>query len=368
MRHRILLLLVAMVSLTAITGCSHTKQLNKISFVTAIGLDKGDSGVNVHALIAVPGKFSALSPGGGGGSAGQLPNYILSSEGTDIAEALFKMNRDTARDMNFGHTRLILFSEELAEEGIEPYLDLFMRREEFQINPWIAVTKGNTKDILQAKPEVPQSVIDYLVDTFSQSGSDSMEIFPIYLYQFYSYLNAPGKTPYAMEIRTQKEGNHLRLNDLGLFRKGKLVGTITPGETKYLQMVIGKRLRSVSLTVMKKSYTVLGYHSKNTVTEEGIKLDMSFRLDLDENPSGTPTSVPQMIEQESVVADALQKDIEGLIKKLQQLKTDPVGFGEKYRIAQGGDLQADEWIESIFPKLPVQVKVIVKIERTGMLT
>lgn len=368
MRHCIRILLVILACLTALMGCSAGKQLNKISFVTAIGIDKGASGITVHALIAVPGKFSALSPGGGGGNKEQSPDYILSEEGTDVADALFKMKRKTARDMNFGHTKIIMFSDELSKEGIAPLLDLFMRREEFQINSWIAITKGSTKDVLQAKPEVPQSVTDYLVDVFSQSGSDSMEILPIYLYQFFSYLHEPGKTPYAMEISTQKEGNGLQLTDLGLFRKGKKVGTITPKETKYLQMFSGKRLKATSLNMMKKSYTVLGYHTRDRINDEGIKLDMNLRVEVDDNPSETPISYPEMHELESAIAGSLQKDIESLVKKLQKLRTDPAGFGEKYRIAHGGDLQADEWIERIFPKLAVQVKVTVKIVRKGMLT
>ncbi|GIP40570.1 germination protein [Paenibacillus sp. J31TS4] len=368
MRHRMFRLLVAVMCLAMIAGCSRTKQLNRISFVTAIGLDKGDTGVKIHALIAVPGKFSALSPAGGGGAEEKPPNYILTSEGDTIPKALYEMKRKTSRDMNFGHTRLILFSDELAKEGVEPLLDLFMRREEFQINPWVAVTKGSTKDVLQAKPEVPQSVTDYLVDTFSQSGSDSMEILPIFLYQFYSYLNEPGKTPYAMEIRTQKEGNRLRLANLGLFRKGKLVGALTPKETKYLQMVIGDRLRPATLTIRDISYTLLALRTKHDVTKEGIKLDMSIRLDLDANPAGPPMSYSEKIEQEAAIANALQKDVESLINKLQNLKTDPAGFGEKYRTAQGGDLDAGEWVESIFPKLPVQVKVTVRIDRKGMLS
>ncbi|WEK54147.1 MAG: Ger(x)C family spore germination protein [Candidatus Cohnella colombiensis] len=368
MKQLISVWLIVLVCLTTVTGCSRVKQLNMISFVTAIGIDKAeDSGIVVHALIAIPGRFSALSPGAGG-SDKQSPNYILSKEGSDVAEALSKMKRETARDLDFGHTRILLFSDELAKQGIEQYLDLFMRREEFQNNAWIAIGKGSTKDILQAKPEVPQSVNDYWVDVFSQAGSESMEILPIYLYQFNSYIQEPGKTPFAMEITMQEGGNQLRLADLGLFRKGKMVGTLTPVETAYLQLISGNRLRSSSLTIDKRNYTTLKYHSKKKITGEGIKLDMSFQLELDENPSSKFVSLAEMHKLEAEIADQIESNVIGLIKKLQELKLDPVGFGEKYRIKHGGELQEEEWLERIFPEMSLQIKVTVNLERKGMLT
>jgi Ger(x)C family germination protein len=364
---RSLIMLVAMIGLLQVAGCSNGKQLNRISFITAIGIDKADSGIKVHALIAVPGKFTALSPGGGG-STGQTPNYILSETGTNVEEALFKMKRKSSRGLSLGHTRLIFFSDELAEEGIEPYLDLFMRKEEFQINSWVAVTKGSTKDVLQVKPEIPQSVADYFVDVFSSEGSDSMEILPIYLYQFYSFLHEPGKSPYAMMISKQKTGNKLQLTGLGLFRNDKMVGTLTPKETKYLQMINDKPLKSLTLTLMQKSYTVLGYNTKTEIAKDKIKLDMNLRIELDDYPPDTPVSYQKIRDIESKIADAFQKDVENLVREMQSSRTDPAGFGQRYRISVDKNLQADEWLETIFPEMDIDVLVKVNIERKGMLT
>lgn len=366
-RYRLLLVLMLCAAIV-LAGCSNVKQLNRISFVTAIGIDKSASGVMVHALVAVPGNYTSLSPGNSGGSGKQRPNYIISEEGAEVAQALYKMKRKTARDLNYGHTRFILISDELAKEDVGELLDLFMRRAEFQINAWIAVTKGSAKKILQTVPEAPQSVTDYLVDTFSQAGSDSMEIFPIYLYQFYSYLREPGKTPYAMEIDTEKEGNQLQLTDLVLFRDAKMVGTLAPQETKYLQMLSGKRLRSESILLKRRNFIVLHYHVHKQVSSDGIKVDMRVYVELDDNPGASPVLISQLPELESDLGELLRNDIRNLIKKMQKLKADPAGFGEQYRLAHRGFLQADEWVNAIFPKLPVDVNVRVQIERKGMLT
>lgn len=360
--------LVVIAAMLIPSGCSNVKQLNRVSFVTAVGVDKGKNGVVVHILIAVPGKFSSIAPGGGGGASNQNPNYILSAEGTSIGDALYKMKRKSARNLDYGHTRVILFSDELAKEGLDGFLDIFMRREEFQINAWVLTTKGSTKKILQVRPEVPESLTDYLVDVLSQTGSDTAEILPIFLYEFFSFLHEPGKTPYTMEISTQKEGNKLEFKDLALFNKGKRVGTLNAKETEYLLLVRGGRSTSASLTVKNRTYVLLSHKSKSKVSEEGIKLDFSLQLDVDEDPTEARFTPAKLKELESAVADTLKKDIEGLIKKLQKLKVDPAGFGEKYRVARGGELQADKWLKDLFPTMPVQVTIKVRIEKTGMLS
>ncbi len=366
MRNRLLFLVALIVGLLQIAGCSGGKQLNRISFITAIGIDKAESGVMVHALITIPGKFTALSPGGGG-AMDQRPNYVLSATGANVEEALYKMRRQSSRGLNVGHTRLIFFSHELAEDGIDSYLDLFMRREQFQINPWVAITKGSTKDVLLAKPHIPQSVTDYFVDVFSQEGADTMDVLPIYLFQFYSYLHEPGKTPYAMIISKRKDGNQLALTGLSLFRAGKMIDSLTPKETKYLQLISNRHLQYASLTLMKQSYTILSYNTRTKVTKENIQLDLHLRVELDDNPQNTTISYRNLPPLETKLAKLVKQNTEKLIRRLQALKTDPVGFGQKYRLSVDDDLKADDWSEIIFPGMAISVTVKVDIVRRGML-
>lgn len=157
------------------------------------------------------------------------------------------------------------------------------------------------------------------------------------------------------------------MTDLVLFHNGKIAGSLAPRETKYLQMLIGKRLKPESIQMNKQNYVVLRYRTVKKVTDNGIKIDMRVHVEIDEVPSDSPTPPMRLGKLESEIADTLQEDMRKLIRKLQKLKSDPVGFGEKYRLAQGGHLDADEWTDSIFPELPVRVKVTVMIERTGML-
>jgi len=74
-----------------------------------------------------------------------------------------------------------------------------------------------------------------------------------------------------------------------------------------------------------------------------------------------------MDEMEAKVNKRVRGETEQLIKKLQLLKTDPAGFGNTYRLkVNGGFLDMDEWVTSVFPKMDVQVNVQTSIVHQGV--
>lgn len=346
-------------------GCSDVKQINRITFVTALGVDKSELGVKVHAVIAVAGRFAALSSGGTP-TTNRSPNYILTEEAHNISEALFKMKRRNSRDIQFGHMKIILFSDELARSGLNPYLDLFTRRSEFQPIAWIALTRGSTRNVLETSPQIPESPSDLFVDVFSQAGSDTMEVLPMLLYQFYSLSEEPGKSPCAMFVENIKGGNRIDIADLGVFRRDKLVGNLTPQETMYLQLLQNNKLQTTLLHSDGATMTINRYKSKITVNRERIVIRLSFDADLDENDGPRMRNPEDVRKLERDLNAKLSTDIQTLVSKLQKLHSDPVGFGDMYRQQMPGkELDMDEWTDVIFPEMPVTAEIDAKIVRRG---
>lgn len=62
----------------------------------------------------------------------------------------------------------------------------------------------------------------------------------------------------------------------------------------------------------------------------------------------------------------IRSRLEQVIKKLQQLNSDPIDFGEEFR-AQHQDLwQRIDW-KKVFPTVPFRIDLKVKIQRDGVL-
>ncbi|UJF31291.1 Ger(x)C family spore germination protein [Paenibacillus hexagrammi] len=348
-----------------ICGCTDVKQINRITFVTALGVEKSEVGVKVHAVLAIPNRFSALSPGGTGGNQ-KSPNYILTEEGRDVSEALFKMKRDNSRDIQFGHNKIILFSEEIAKDGLDPYLDLFMRRSEFQPIAWIALTKDSPRDVLETVPQIPDSTADLFIDVFSQAGTETAEILPIYLYEFYSLSVEPGQTPFAMYVQNLQGGNHIEIGQLGVFRGDKLVGSITSEETMYLQMLQNNPLHNTIIDVPDATAMALNYKTTIHATNQGINISLHMDLDIDElhgQHISTPTEVSSL---EREITEELEQNVSRLVKKLQAMHADPAGIGNEYRKHLSGVLlDYEAWNQDIFPEIPVTVTARTKIVRRG---
>ncbi len=81
-------------------------------------------------------------------------------------------------------------------------------------------------------------------------------------------------------------------------------------------------------------------------------------------------TVPENISRlEKIKADAIKKEVEGVIRKAQQFNTDIFGFGEAvYRKYPREWKEMEKKWDEIFPLLEVQVKVESRIRRTGLIS
>lgn len=350
-------------------GCGDIKQINRITFITCVGIESSPNGIRIHALSAIPSKYASLAPSGGSVTGEDVPDFIMSAEGANISDALYKLKRKSARDIQFGHTKIVLFSSELAKKGLADQLDFLMRRSEIQNIAWVAVTNKSPEQILKSKVTVPESVGDWMVDMFSTAGSDTFEVLPIYLYQFYSYIREPGFSPYAMVVDTSNEATSLQIKEAAVFRNDKMVGSIQPADVKYLSMLVRRKLASttISLKDEKVSFSLLNYKSSIKWQKDHFNVKLNLKLDLDQAPNIQMEALSDLQEVEHKLNDQLKEELQALISKLQKLRTDPAGFGEAYRLAHGGSLNKEEWQDNIFPEQKVIVHVATDIQRRGMI-
>jgi spore germination protein KC len=154
----IILLTVLICGLT--TGCFDKREVDDLAYVVAMGFDKGDT--NALRITCKMAKPKEGEGGGGGGGGDKEPVSTITVEAPTIYSGLNMINSSVSKQINLSHNKALVFSKELAEAGIEPYLNAIMRGREFRPNMPVVVSRGKAGDYLNSvKPELVMNYSKY---------------------------------------------------------------------------------------------------------------------------------------------------------------------------------------------------------------
>lgn len=138
MKYKVILLIIMLPALLT-TGCWSGHETNSLAFAMAVGIDKGQEDKLMVTIQTVnPGALASKT------QTNATPIVIYSETGADMPEIIRKLTKQVSRKIYFSHVRMIVFSEEIARNGISDYLDYFMRNPEFRTDFYISIAKENT--------------------------------------------------------------------------------------------------------------------------------------------------------------------------------------------------------------------------------
>jgi spore germination protein len=293
-------------------------------------------------------------------------------------EAMLEIARKTEKALDFSQLRVILFSEDLVrEKGILGIMERLYRDPNIGANVYIGVTKGPPEEVIKGDYKDKPQIILYLHDLMEPHLEATFRPFTTihdFIYEATDRTSDP-KVPYLEKI----EGT-IDISHVALFENDKMVDLLKPDEGKYMQaMARAKRLPSIGFNIQEKSgdepYVALDLINSRSKIKSNGDLEnpmVNIRLKLD-GMAMSYTGEQNLEEANSrkIVEDAIGKRVEEeclkLIKKLQELKVDPVRFSESFRSRVSGDWSEDEWRNVIYPKVTFEVEATIEITSTGIL-
>lgn len=146
----ILLLLVFI--LFSFTGCSsNSNNIDKLAYVVALGFDVGDtSPLKLSFQISIPSSGSESSSGSSSQSSDVIVNSI---ECNSINSGINLMNSYISKKINLSHCKVVVFSEELAYQGLSEFVYALINDIEVAPSTNIVISKCDAKSFLEnAKP------------------------------------------------------------------------------------------------------------------------------------------------------------------------------------------------------------------------
>ena len=267
--------------LSAFNEYSNSAQnIDDLSYAVAIGVDVGETAKYRISLqlttMESSATESAISESSGGSSGGSesssnpvssssstSSNYIIQTMETDsIDNALNIANSYINKTINLSHCKILLVSEEIAKQGVEPLVNSLINKVETRPDCSIIVSKVPDNEFdSEKKPKIEELISKYYdVASNIETGRGYSET--IKLNEFYLTLNDTFYQPYASlgttynttkntnnqnissnldsqskTLITNSEKQSVEVMGLAVFKKDKLVGTLNATQTLSHQLI-----------------------------------------------------------------------------------------------------------------------------------
>lgn len=234
-----LLLLTALI-LVLSTGCYDIRELDKISIVTGVAIDKSDKPGSVELTVQVT-KADAVAGGKEGGSSNQeSPVMQLEATDTNVFGALNRLKSDNSRVLFLHHNQVLILGEPLAQAGIRPYIDSFMRNHESHMNVQILVADGNAGQIMNAEMEL-EKISSVGIRRMLTNRLQISESLGLSFLTLVSELMEPTSASVAPIIRIvdEQDSKRLSLTGMAVFRSDKMVGELTERQVEGFTWLMG---------------------------------------------------------------------------------------------------------------------------------
>ena len=401
-----LLYLYLTFALLILPGCWGYKEVDESAFILALGVDKGEENLlNLTAQIAVPKNIAGGGEGGGGGG-GAESTMIVSVETPTILAGLDLLGSFVERRPSLKHTKVIVFSGELAREDMGKYLAPLVRYRQFRRNTFIVISRGKAKELVKnTQPimeDTPAKYIELLMGASRYTG-----LFPIssQVHWFYNAAKSETRQPVAILAavasnkqdketkRRQSAGSYVagdipreggnKIDHMGtaVFRGGRMVGELNGDQTIAMEMIRGnfeEGIFSVPDPNVSEKYILLEAHAERKpvtqislagevpVINVEVPLDAEF-LSIQSNIAyERPEAI---VEVETAFAQLLERDADKLIRKTQEeFQSDVFGFGEeaKKKFLTWDDWEQYDWLK-VYPQVDINVSFNINIRRIGLL-
>lgn len=404
MRNKFAKVFLVSLTLLFLYGCYDGTEPDSLGYVVAIGVDRAktdEEKFNITLQFANPTKISggASQEGGKGGAEG-IENITVTAP--SIYSAVNVANHIISKTFVLSHTKLVVFSDEIARAGVEDLLETIGRSSDIRPNTYFAVSKGAAKDFLEAvNPETEINPVRYYTMIFENAYSGFI---PKDLSQdFYFYCGSDEKsTVLPMCSVANKEGTdnfsdtgyQYRLEDfmagdvpskkqetevvgMALFQKDKMIGEMGDIETEIYNILTGEYNNSYVTYRYNKTpedpITVLQKPFKNPKIE--VKTDgdvpqilIKISLEADFYSSTPEVAVEDHLDEFSEqISSEIQAEIEKFLKSTQEFGVDIVGFGSyaKRNFLDTKSFSAYGWLEK-YPTAKFDVSVDFVVRRTGL--
>lgn len=382
--------LLALLLTFTLTGCWDTVELNRRAIVVAAGLDKAveGNGVAITVQLLKPGEVKAPGAGGraaGGGGGGEAVE-VVTSTGQTVYDAVRNFVAESGRKLFWHHNEVIVFSEDLARQGVSPLLDFFRRNAEARAHAKFIIARGaKGRDVMAARTrleKIPGQGLSKLLEAGRAATSAHADV---ELLDFLKTLSGEsgGAVASGVEISPGEGGMGpvARPTGAAVFKEDRLVGWLGPRETRGYLWIKGNVKSGIIVVKCPgegdklASIEIIRAKAKVRPEVKEGRLVMTVHVDARANVGELmglvdPAKPDVLSALEREMRVAIESEVSAALKAAQkEYRSDIFGFGDEInrRFPREWKTMKERWDE-LYPELPVDVTVKAKLKQTALAT
>lgn len=310
---KILLIGLILINTIILSACWNYREIDKIEILAGAAVDK-DKDTNKFILT-----MELIEPTGKNGG---LESKIIQTKGDTIFNALREAIELNGKKIYWGHSKIMIISEEVAKHDIISLIDVVLRDAEIRGENEMFISKDNTAgEILYKTHKVGKEIISYDINA-ALENQKSISYYPgTNFWKFTEQLLTKDSSPIVpcINLESQEEGPIFKVVGSGAFKKGKLVGYLDHLETRSVlltkdEMKGGFIVVESEVDGQKYKSTLEIFGSKTKVKPEYKDNKLTMNIDIE-----IETGIIELDGKKDFIEEKgreiLQKDAENNIKK-----------------------------------------------------
>ncbi|HEX2953526.1 MAG TPA: Ger(x)C family spore germination protein [Bacillota bacterium] len=363
-------LVIIILSITVLPGCWDFQEVDKLSFATTIGVDRGQKEA-INVSIQIPIVQAGLPPVITGGK--EAKKFFLIDQTADtVGNALDSLEIKSVRSIVFNQAKSVIINEAIARQDIRPVLDHFVRTTQMPLPAFILITDGVTaEDVLKFDPV--QNLLPGMMFIYAGQAATKYDMTCfIQHWEFQQKLIHRSKDPYAPLISLDKTHRVYVISDLAVFSGNRMVGKLSGKEVEIFGLLIGVQKSGMMIfNIPGGKITLRNVHGTSKIKvrmkhgKPTFKVNTTVFGSITEVLPSRTTIAPRDIKRfEKIIARQIRNREIKLMKKLQGYNSDIVDFGEEFRVQHPYIWKKTKW-RAVYPTVPFEVNTKVKIDGDG---
>ncbi len=359
-----------------LTGCWDRRDIEETVPVLGIGIDfikeeerelTKSSRVKVTVQIPIPANMEQ----------GEDVVWVMSSVGESIAGAIDNLQNKLNQELFFGHLQVIIFSQDVAKEGINKFLNYFRNLPQIRRLSWLLISENNAEDIIKSEPKL-ESIQALYLSHMLNNGAKTGRIPDLRLGDFFIRLSNPGQESTVVMIKANKE--IIDYIGLAVFDGDEFVGSLDQPETLYYQRLMGTSGSGSNLVLSSDPTTEIdpltiqiqevSSKIRPIVKNKELKMNINIKVEakvieqLNQSNLGREKIVHQI---EKRIENKIKSEVDKVIRKTQKkFQSDVWGFGEYVRAYYPSYWQKINWKQK-YSKIKFNLEVKAYIRQVGMI-